>query len=96
MTLLHVTAGAAEPPPSVRRHLKQASATLSALEVVNRIVIRQAHHPAEAILEEGAEQDLIVLGGHGPQARSFFGRDDITIQVLARAHCPVLVVPAGG
>jgi nucleotide-binding universal stress UspA family protein len=74
--------------------LGEASVTLSALEVTNEILNRVDANPAEAILREAAEHNLVVIGGHGPQARSVFGRDDVTIQVLARARCPVLVVPA--
>jgi len=95
LTLLHITHPHADVPPRVRRYLEQASATLSALEVTNEIVTRADSHPAEAIIREAADHDLVVIGGHGPQARSLFARDDITLQVLVRAGCPVLVVPAG-
>ncbi|HYE66607.1 MAG TPA: hypothetical protein VD966_13550 [Pyrinomonadaceae bacterium] len=40
------------------------------------------------------DYDLIVMGHHGPQSRSVFGRDDVTLQVLVGADRPVLVVPA--
>ena len=94
VTLLHVTRNSAEPVPLVRRHLQQASATLNGLEVPNEILIRAATNPAAVIIREAADHDLIVIGGHGPLARSVFGRDDITIQVLTRTQRPVLVVPA--
>jgi sulfate transport system ATP-binding protein len=94
VSLFHITRPDAEPEPLAGRHLGQASVTLSALEVTNEILTRVDANPAEAILREAAEHNLVVIGGHGPQARSVFGRDDVTIQVLARARCPVLVVPA--
>jgi nucleotide-binding universal stress UspA family protein len=94
VTLLHVTRHSAEPPPLVQRHLQQASATLSGLEVPNEVVIRAQSNPATVIIREAAEHDLVVIGGHGPQARSLFGRDDVTIQVLNRVRRPVLVVPS--
>jgi nucleotide-binding universal stress UspA family protein len=94
VTLLHVTRPGLQPPRLVRRHLEQASATLSALEVPNEILTRADANPAEAILAEASSHDLIVIGGHGPQVRSVFARDDITLQVQTRARCPVLIVPA--
>lgn len=94
VSLLHIARPDTEPRPLVGKHLGEASVTLSALEVTNEILNRVDANPAEAILREAAEHNLVVIGGHGPQARSVFGRDDVTIQVLARARCPVLVVPA--
>jgi nucleotide-binding universal stress UspA family protein len=94
VTLLHITHRDAEAHSLVRRHLTQASAALSSLEVTNEILTRIDTNPAEGILREAAEYDLTVVGGHGPQVRSLFARDDITLQVLARGRNPVLVVPA--
>jgi ABC-type Fe3+/spermidine/putrescine transport system ATPase subunit len=94
VTLFHIMRPGTEVRPLVRRHLEHASATLSALEVPTEILTRADSNPAEAILRETGEHDLLVIGGHGPQAKSLFGRDDIALQVLTRAHCPVLVVPA--
>ena len=93
-TLLHVTRPGGENNPRVRRYLDQAACTLTALEVANEVLCRTHDNPAEGILKEAASHDLMVIGGHGPQARSAFARDDITLQILARAQCPVLVVPA--
>jgi nucleotide-binding universal stress UspA family protein len=93
-TLLHVIRPGEADNPRVRRHLHQASCTLTALEVANEVLCRTNENPAEGILEEGASHDLIVIGGHGPQARSVWGRDDITLQILAHAKSPVLIVPA--
>jgi sulfate transport system ATP-binding protein len=93
VTLLHITRLNGEARPLVHKHLKQASSTLSALDVKNEIVIRSEPNTADGILRAAAEHDLVVIGRHGPQARSVFGRDDITLRVLARAPTPVLVVP---
>ena len=94
VSLLHITPSQPGATPQQRRHLEQAAATLAGLEVPNEILIRTNYNAAEGILKEAAEHDLTVVGGHGPQVRSAFARDDITLQVLARARCPVLVVPA--
>jgi nucleotide-binding universal stress UspA family protein len=94
VTLLHVTQDISGASPQAQRHLRHASATLRVLDVANEVVVRPHPDPAEAILEAAAQHDLIVIGGHGPQSRSVFGRDDITVQVLNRTPCPVLVVPA--
>ena len=94
VTLLHLRRHEAEAQARARRHLERASATLTALEVDNEIRCYAAGNPAEAILREAAAHDLVVIGGHGPEGRSVFARDDIALQVLARASCPVLVVPA--
>jgi nucleotide-binding universal stress UspA family protein len=93
VTLLYVTQASTEAPLFVRRHLQQGSATLRALEVPNEIVVRADPDPAAAIIREAAEHDLLVIGGHRPRRRSVFARGDITVQVLAAAKCPVLVVP---
>ena len=39
------------------------------------------------------DYDLIVVGGHGPRARSVTARDDVTLQILDTVNRPVLVVP---
>jgi nucleotide-binding universal stress UspA family protein len=93
VTLLHVTTDSGTTGPLVSRHLRQASGTLLALDVQNEILIRASRYPAEAILKEAAAHELVVMGGHGPHARSLFGRDNVTMQVLRRSLCPVLVVP---
>lgn len=94
VTLLHISPPDAEPKGLVRHHLDQAAATLRALEVEYEVVNRADADCAEGIIRESQRHDLAVIGGHGPQARSVFGRDDVTLQVLAGVHCPVLVVPA--
>jgi ABC-type Fe3+/spermidine/putrescine transport system ATPase subunit len=95
VTVLHVTREMAEPGPAEMGHLLRASATLRTLQVENEIRVRKSATPVEGILGEAreTEQDLIVIGGHGPQTRSFFGRDDATQQILSAADRPVLVVP---
>ncbi|HTL56712.1 MAG TPA: ATP-binding cassette domain-containing protein [Candidatus Limnocylindrales bacterium] len=94
VTLLHIQQPELGEQPLARRHLEMASATLSGLEVQNTIRTYPDPSPAEAILREAAKHDLIVVGGHGPEVQSLFSRDDITLQVLMRVPCPVLVVPA--
>ena len=94
VTLLHITQGLKGASPQAQRHLRAASATLQSLEVANEVLVRPHADPAECILELAAQHDLVVIGGHGPQSRSMFGRDDVAVQVLDRAECPVLVVPA--
>jgi sulfate transport system ATP-binding protein len=93
VTLLYVTRGSADPPPRIQRHLHQGIASLAALDVRGEIRIGHGQ-PIEEILRQGKEHDLVVIGGHGPQSRSVFGPDNVTIQVLNRARKPVLVIPA--
>jgi sulfate/thiosulfate transport system ATP-binding protein len=94
VTVLHVTGKSSEPSALARRHLERASATLRGLEVENEIRVQSAAIPAEGILQQAEDHDLLVIGGHGPISRSVFGADDVTLQVLTRADRPVLVVPA--
>jgi nucleotide-binding universal stress UspA family protein len=96
VTLLHVTREAGDPPPFVQDHLQRAASTVRALEVPAEISVRHAGAPAQGILEASREgdYDVIVVGSHGPQSRSLFGRDDVTLQVLRGADRPVLVVPS--
>ncbi len=94
VTLLHVTTQTLGATTQAQRHLRDAAATLRAAEVPNETLILPHPHPASAILEQAAQHDLLVIGGHGPQSRSIFGRDDVAVQVLKQAACPVLVVPS--
>jgi sulfate/thiosulfate transport system ATP-binding protein len=96
VTLLYITPEDTEVSPLARSHLERGAATLRALDVPCEICIRAATTPAGGILTEARDgnHDLIVVGGHGPEPRSIFSRDDITLQVLAEADHPVLVVPA--
>jgi hypothetical protein len=52
--------------------------------------------PTRGILAQSLDgnHDLIIVGSHGPQSRSVFGRDDLTLQVLTGADRPVLVIPS--
>jgi ABC-type Fe3+/spermidine/putrescine transport system ATPase subunit/nucleotide-binding universal stress UspA family protein len=96
VTLLYVAANQMEPSRIVQSHLERAASTLRSIEVPVEVRVRQARTPAKGILAESREgdHDLIVVGSHGPQSRSIFGRDDVTLQVLIGADRPVLVVPA--
>ena len=95
VTVLLVTRGAGEPAPFETAHLERAAATLRALGVANQVRVRKAASPVEGILAEAREgdHDLVIVGGHGPRSRSFFGRDDITLQVLSGTDRSVLVIP---
>jgi sulfate transport system ATP-binding protein len=95
VTLLHVSRDASEPPRWIRAHLDQGVATLSAFDVQAEAVVRQAASPLEGILMEArkGDYDMVVIGSHGPRARSRTGRDDVTLQILDNAKRPVLIVP---
>jgi sulfate/thiosulfate transport system ATP-binding protein len=98
VTLLYVTVDSDEPPSWARSHLDRGVATLRALEVDSAIELRRADSPLEGILAQIKEgvHDLVVIGGAGPRARSFFGGgSDISRQVLKRSPASVLVVPEG-
>jgi sulfate/thiosulfate transport system ATP-binding protein len=94
-TLIHVSRDASEPPRWIRAHLDQGVATLSAMDVEAEARVRQAPSPLEGILMEArqGDYDLIVIGGHGPRARSIRARDDVTLQILDSTNRAVLVVP---
>ncbi len=96
VTLLYVAGESAKPGRIVRAHLQRAASTLRALDVPVNVRMVNARTPAKGILAESrtGDHDLIVVGSHGPQSRSFFGRDDVTLQVLVGADRPVLVVPS--
>ena len=96
VTLFYVTRMASSPDPLTSDHLERAARTLRAMDVESDVRIRQAAGPAVGILAEAEEgdYDLIVMGSHGPRLRKLFKLDDVTLQVLAEADRPVLVVPA--
>lgn len=50
--------------------------------------------PAEAILEQAGDAELIVIGQHGRGAVSSLVLGSVSHHVLQHARCPVLVVPA--
>ena len=95
VTLLHVAREAVASGDFIRAHLARGVAALRSFEVPAETRIRVARVPAEGILAEARENEagLIAIGGHGPRVRSIFGRDDVTMQILAAARIPVLVVP---
>lgn len=95
VTLLHVARETVAPGDFVRSHLARGVVTLRSFEVRGEARIRVSRVPAEGILAEARESEagLIVIGGHGPRVRSIFGRDDVTMQILAASTTPVLVVP---
>jgi nucleotide-binding universal stress UspA family protein len=95
VTLLHVAREAVEQGDFIRAHLARGISALRSFEVPAEARIRTSRSPAEGILSEAQEREagLIAIGGHGPRGRSIFGRDDVTMQILAAARTPVLVVP---
>jgi ABC-type Fe3+/spermidine/putrescine transport system ATPase subunit/nucleotide-binding universal stress UspA family protein len=92
--LYHAQIGEGE-PAFVRLHLERGLAALRALDVSCELSIQRAKSPAEGILAESArfEAGLIAIGSHGPRSRSVFARDDVTLQILASAERPLLIVP---
>jgi nucleotide-binding universal stress UspA family protein len=96
VTLLYVTRNSNDPGRLVHDHLDRAASTLRTLDVPVEVRIRPAPLPAKGILAEALDgnHDLIVVGRHGPQSRSVFGRDDVTLQVLTGANRPVLIIPS--
>jgi len=96
VTLLHV-AGESESTRSIaEKHVERAASTLSSFDLKPTISVRKAESPAKGILAEAreGEQDVIILGGHGPHSSSGFSTpDDITLLVLREADRPVVVVP---
>lgn len=95
VTLVYVTRSGDETEPTVQSHMERALATLKSLEIQAESVTLSASKPDEGILNQAREGrcDLIVLGSHGPEARSIFGLDDVTLRVVSAAAQPVLVVP---
>ena len=96
VTLFYVTRIASSPDSLTSDHLERAARTLRAMDVESDVRIRPAAGPAAGIMAEAEEgdYDLIVMGSHGPRLRKLFKLDDVTLQVLAEADRPVLVVPA--
>jgi nucleotide-binding universal stress UspA family protein len=92
VTLLHVTRATGDPPRRIQNHLQHGLASLAGMEVPGQIRVRSGQ-PAEEILAEAKDHDVIVIGGHGPQFHSVFGVDDVAMQIMARANNPVLVIP---
>ena len=98
VTLLHVTGETEELGGLARTFLERAASTLRALDLSVDVRVRQARTAAKGILNESREgdYDLIVVGSHGPHSRTFFGREDVTLELLVAADRPVLVVPTEG
>ena len=92
--LFYVQTGDAE-PPFVRVHLERGLAVLRNLDVPCELAIERANSPAEGILAECRRRDagMIAIGAHGPKSRSIFGREDVTLQVIAASEKPLLIVP---
>jgi ABC-type Fe3+/spermidine/putrescine transport system ATPase subunit/nucleotide-binding universal stress UspA family protein len=95
VSLLYVARKANAVSRLTRLHLERAAATVRALDVPTDLQIREANRPVAGILSEArtGNYDLIVMGSRGPQSRSAFAADDITLQIVAGARHSVLVVP---
>ncbi len=95
VTLVYVARSGDETEPTVQSHLDRALTTLKSLEIQAESVISRASKAEEGILNQAREGrfDLIVLGSHGPETRSIFGLDDVSLRVVSAAEVPVLVVP---
>ncbi|WP_055589105.1 universal stress protein [Peterkaempfera griseoplana] len=63
------------------------------LEVTTR---RVAEHPAEVLVAAAGESGLLALGSRGLGAVAGFLIGSVSLQVLARASCPVVLVREGG
>jgi sulfate transport system ATP-binding protein len=96
VTLFYVTRISGAADSLTEDHLERAARTLRAMDVESDVRIRPAASPAAGIMAEAeaGDYDLIVMGSHGPRLRKLFKLDDVTLQVLAEADRPVLVVPA--
>lgn len=93
VTLLHVTKPGTQPAAVVKRHFQQASVTLRGMDVDNEVSLVEGADSAEVILNAAQQHDMIVVGAHGGQGRSLFGKDDVSFRVVSKAPCPVLIVP---
>jgi nucleotide-binding universal stress UspA family protein len=62
-------------------------------ENVGYRTVIQEDDPSELLLREAKGADLVVLAGHGDGSVHDVG--SVTLAVLQRAGCPVVVVPSG-
>lgn len=93
VTLLHVAPASHQPPARIKAHLEKAAASLAGMEVKHEIRLRNGE-VVEEILRENQEHDLLVIGGHGPPARTFFREHDVTMQLVEGTRNPVLIIPS--
>jgi nucleotide-binding universal stress UspA family protein len=84
-----------EEPAFVSAHLERGLAALRGLDVPCELRIELAATPAEGILAacRRTAAGMIAMGAPGPRSRSVFGRDNVTLAVVAASEQPVLVVP---
>lgn len=84
---------AAEAEQSLAAAVDQAT-TRQPEVVVERRVVRG--HPAEVLLEQAKDADLLVVGrhGHGGFVEAIVG--SISQHCINHATCPVVVIPADG
>jgi nucleotide-binding universal stress UspA family protein len=59
------------------------------------VTVKAVHGlPAEVLINEGADADMIVLGSRGGGGFSRMVMGSVASQVVHHAHCPVVVLPA--
>jgi sulfate/thiosulfate transport system ATP-binding protein len=74
------------------RHLQEAQASLTALGVRSRVELQEGD-PVAQMVATAVDYDLLVIGAPTPPARQQLVWPELTGQLVARAACPVLVVP---
>jgi sulfate/thiosulfate transport system ATP-binding protein len=93
-TILHVLAPQSDGIERSRagRHLQEAQASLTALGVRSRVELQEGN-PVAQMLTTAVDYDLLVIGAPTPPVRQQLVWPELTGQLVARAACPVLVVP---
>jgi nucleotide-binding universal stress UspA family protein len=78
----------------VRQHVAEALAKVVAEAAVSSEIQQQIGygHPAQVLVDQSADADLLVVGhrGHGAFAGMLVG--SVSIHCVMHAHCPVVVV----
>jgi nucleotide-binding universal stress UspA family protein len=75
--------------------LKEKFADFKDLPPIRRIVEMGAPHTNIVLAADRENADLIVMSTHGRTGFNHLLLGSVAEKVVARAHCPVLVVPAG-
>lgn len=78
----------------VRQHMTEAlDKTLAEAAVVIDIEKQIRYgHPAQVLVDQSAEADLLVVGSHGRGAFTGMLVGSVSIHCVTHAHCPVVVV----
>jgi len=95
VVLLHVLTPTSH-EPSAQFHLARAASTLRSQDIEVSTEMIRAENAVEGIVEQASrnQSDLVIIGGQGPHSHSLFNAEDVTVRVLKRLQCPVLIVPA--